>query len=151
MSIKILTSTKQELARLAFELPRLQRSNPDGSPMFKWRPVLGSQLLAEYAKATDNAGNPIAPKRRYWRNEPVLVDHYAEMKRALEHGGMNAVYNYHKDAKAIVDNATRKRHWLQVWWWKVLLRLNIFTETMRQQMETLRHINTKPTNITTKP
>jgi len=143
-------SLKHELTAITNELPRLQRSNPDGSPAFKWKRVLGKELI-DQGITTDREGHPIIANKYYWRNEPMLIDHYSELRKRHNEGGMDAVNAYAAQAKAIVAKAMRKRHPLQLWWWKVLLRLNIFTEAMRQQMETMRITTSKPTNITTKP
>jgi len=147
--MRIHSSDKKMLAKMAVALPSLQQSEPDGTPAFKWRKVRGSELLADDPQATDQAGHPIAANKGYWRRVPMLVDHYHQLTSAFLKDGMPGARRYCDEVKAFVSGARKPRPWWQRKWYAFLLRIGITTEYMRQQAERMRWMSTTPANLNT--
>lgn len=56
--------------------------------------VYGQMLLEKNNDAKDAQGNPIDAKKYYHVTVPVLKNHYKQMKRLFEEGGVDKVNEY---------------------------------------------------------
>ncbi len=131
--MRITTEVRKELNAMATALPRLQNSNPDGTPMFRWAKSMGSELIAEDAKATDRMGNPIEPGVIYWRRVPRMVNHEAVLIGIYRVEGMEGCRTYCDEVNAFVEGARKRRTWYKRLWYTLLIRMGITTTYMREQ------------------
>lgn len=134
---------RAELRKMAESLPQLQRSNPDGTPRFKWQSVHGSYLLAIDPNATDKSGAAISANKVYYRQQPVLVDHYQCLALAFEKGGMEQARHYAKEANDFVARSKRPRPWWQRSFYTICMLLGIETKGMAEAKEQLQLLTPK--------
>lgn len=129
-------SDKLTLQRMAEELPRLQRSQPDGSPKYRWQPRKGQELLNNGVNE-DRQGHPIAANKTYWFKEPVMVNHMECLMVAYDAGGMAQCEKYCAEVREFIAKSKRPRPWWQRMAYTALLRMGLTTAAMRAQANTI--------------